>query len=66
MTLTHITENKNLYTNVLICVKRVSIFSGTAAINQTFTTSGEMNITSCPITYYGQKYDKVYVSNIML
>lgn len=21
-----------------------------------------MNITSCPITYYGQKYDKVYVS----
>lgn len=22
-----------------------------------------MNIASCPITYYGQKYEKVYVSN---
>uniref|UniRef100_A0A3Q1FLP2 Alpha-tectorin-like n=1 Tax=Acanthochromis polyacanthus TaxID=80966 RepID=A0A3Q1FLP2_9TELE len=34
-----------------------------AATNQAFTSSGMMNITSCPITYYGQKYDKVYVSN---
>uniref|UniRef100_A0A3Q1BKT2 ZP domain-containing protein n=1 Tax=Amphiprion ocellaris TaxID=80972 RepID=A0A3Q1BKT2_AMPOC len=28
-----------------------------------FPSSGMMNITSCPITYYGQKYDKVYVSD---
>lgn len=41
-----------------------SIYSGTAATNQTFTFSGEMNITSCPITYYGHKYDKVYVSTV--
>ncbi|XP_073330033.1 alpha-tectorin-like [Pagrus major] len=47
-----------LYLAALILV------SGTAATNQTFTSSGEMNITSCPITYYGQKYDKIYVSNI--
>ncbi|TKS67809.1 Pancreatic secretory granule membrane major glycoprotein GP2 [Collichthys lucidus] len=39
-----------------------SISSGTAAINHTFTSSGEMNIASCPITYYGQTYDKVYVA----
>lgn len=37
------------------------MLNGTAATNQTFTFSGEMNITSCPITYYGHKYDKVYV-----
>uniref|UniRef100_A0A671Z0P0 Zonadhesin-like n=1 Tax=Sparus aurata TaxID=8175 RepID=A0A671Z0P0_SPAAU len=47
-----------LYLAALILV------SGTAATNQTFTSSGEMNITSCPITYYGQKYDKIYVSCI--
>uniref|UniRef100_A0A0F8B755 Alpha-tectorin n=1 Tax=Larimichthys crocea TaxID=215358 RepID=A0A0F8B755_LARCR len=39
-----------------------SISSGTAATNHTFTSSGEMNIASCPITYYGQTYDKVYVA----
>lgn len=39
-----------------------STSSGAAATNQTFTLSGEMNITSCPITYYGHKYDRFYVS----
>ncbi|CAB1455712.1 unnamed protein product [Pleuronectes platessa] len=39
----------------------LSVLAGTAA-TQTFTGSGELNITSCPITYFGQKYDKVYVS----
>uniref|UniRef100_A0A3Q3N269 Alpha-tectorin-like n=1 Tax=Labrus bergylta TaxID=56723 RepID=A0A3Q3N269_9LABR len=33
-----------------------------AAMYQAFTSSGEMNISSCPITYFGQKYEKVYVS----
>uniref|UniRef100_A0A3B4ZZ41 Alpha-tectorin-like n=1 Tax=Stegastes partitus TaxID=144197 RepID=A0A3B4ZZ41_9TELE len=36
--------------------------TGAAATNQAFTSSGTMNITSCPITYYGRKYDKVYVA----
>ncbi|XP_035531818.1 alpha-tectorin-like [Morone saxatilis] len=40
--------------------------TGTDATNQTFTSSGEMNITSCPITYYGQKYDKVYIEQVEL
>lgn len=39
-----------------------SMLAGAAATNQAFTSSGMMNITSCPITYYGQKYDKVYVT----
>uniref|UniRef100_A0A3B4USC7 Uncharacterized LOC111218484 n=1 Tax=Seriola dumerili TaxID=41447 RepID=A0A3B4USC7_SERDU len=42
----------------------LSMLTGTTATSQTFTNSGEMNISSCPITYYGQKYDKVYVSNL--
>lgn len=41
-----------------------STHSGSAATNQTFTSSGVMNITACPITYYGHKYDKVYVSSV--
>ncbi|XP_075886856.1 alpha-tectorin-like [Nelusetta ayraudi] len=45
----------------LIVAVAVLLLDGTAATNQTFTFSGEMNITSCPITYYGHKYDKVYV-----
>lgn len=40
----------------------VSLLTGTAAIKQTFTNSGEMNIATCPITYYGQTYEKVYVA----
>ncbi|XP_022596536.1 uncharacterized protein LOC111218484 [Seriola dumerili] len=40
----------------------LSMLTGTTATSQTFTNSGEMNISSCPITYYGQKYDKVYVA----
>ncbi|XP_060940565.1 alpha-tectorin-like [Limanda limanda] len=36
--------------------------SGTATTTkQSFTGSAEFNITSCPITYYGQKYDKIHV-----
>ncbi|KAM4558425.1 alpha-tectorin-like isoform 2-T2 [Odontesthes bonariensis] len=38
-----------------------SVLAEAAAAYQTFTSSGEMNITSCPITYYGKKYDKLYV-----
>ncbi|XP_072252971.1 uncharacterized protein [Leuresthes tenuis] len=38
-----------------------SLLAEAAAAYQTFTSSGEMNITSCPITYYGKKYDKLYV-----
>uniref|UniRef100_A0A673AZ12 ZP domain-containing protein n=1 Tax=Sphaeramia orbicularis TaxID=375764 RepID=A0A673AZ12_9TELE len=34
-----------------------------AADNQTFTNSGEIDISTCPITYYGQKYETLYVSN---
>ncbi|XP_070771069.1 alpha-tectorin-like [Enoplosus armatus] len=44
----------------ILYLAALSLHTGTAAANQTFTSSGEMNITSCPITYYGQKYDKVY------
>ncbi|XP_053295190.1 uncharacterized protein LOC128455550 [Pleuronectes platessa] len=51
----------------------LSVLAGTATTqtqtqNQTqtqtqiFTGSAELNITSCPITYFGQKYDKIYVS----
>ncbi|KAG8000944.1 Alpha-tectorin [Nibea albiflora] len=38
------------------------LLTGAAATNHTFTSSGEMNIALCPITYYGQTYDKVYVA----
>uniref|UniRef100_A0A3P8V557 Alpha-tectorin-like n=1 Tax=Cynoglossus semilaevis TaxID=244447 RepID=A0A3P8V557_CYNSE len=37
------------------------VLSSAAATNQAFTSYGEMDITSCPITYFGKKYDKVYV-----
>ncbi|XP_040913418.1 alpha-tectorin-like [Toxotes jaculatrix] len=40
----------------------LSMLAGTGATRQTFTSSGEMDITSCPITYYGQTYGKVYVA----
>uniref|UniRef100_A0A673AZI9 ZP domain-containing protein n=1 Tax=Sphaeramia orbicularis TaxID=375764 RepID=A0A673AZI9_9TELE len=33
-----------------------------AADNQTFTNSGEIDISTCPITYYGQKYETLYVN----
>uniref|UniRef100_UPI0037E8F125 alpha-tectorin-like n=1 Tax=Semicossyphus pulcher TaxID=241346 RepID=UPI0037E8F125 len=39
-----------------------SLLTGTAATVQAFNNITEMNISSCPITYFGQKYDKVYVS----
>ncbi|CAI5660863.1 unnamed protein product [Oreochromis niloticus] len=29
---------------------------------QTFTESSVLNISSCPITYYGQKYEQLYVN----
>nr|XP_043906278.1 alpha-tectorin-like [Solea senegalensis] len=37
-------------------------FAGTAATSQPFPRYGEMDISSCPITYYGRQYDKVYVA----
>ncbi|XP_041858388.1 alpha-tectorin-like [Melanotaenia boesemani] len=40
----------------------ISMLPGDAATSHTFTSSAELNITLCPITYYGQKYDKLYVS----
>ncbi|XP_062258103.1 uncharacterized protein LOC133966979 [Platichthys flesus] len=39
----------------------LSVLAGTAT-TQSFTGSAELNITSCPINLYGQKYDKIYVS----
>ncbi|XP_072301112.1 uncharacterized protein [Eucyclogobius newberryi] len=39
----------------------VSLFTVCLAVNQEFINSGEIDITACPITYYGLKYDKVYV-----
>ncbi|CAB1426810.1 unnamed protein product [Pleuronectes platessa] len=39
----------------------LSVLAGTAT-TQIFTGSAELNITSCPINLYGQKYDKIYVS----
>uniref|UniRef100_A0A3B3WMK3 ZP domain-containing protein n=1 Tax=Poecilia mexicana TaxID=48701 RepID=A0A3B3WMK3_9TELE len=41
----------------------LSALLAAAGSHQAFTSSAEMNISSCPITYYGQKYEKVYVSN---
>uniref|UniRef100_A0A3B4BAY2 ZP domain-containing protein n=1 Tax=Periophthalmus magnuspinnatus TaxID=409849 RepID=A0A3B4BAY2_9GOBI len=32
------------------------------AVNQDFISSAEIDIAACPITYYGLKYNKVYVS----
>ncbi|XP_010754397.1 alpha-tectorin [Larimichthys crocea] len=46
----------------IVYVVALMLLTGTAATNHTFTSSGEMNIASCPITYYGQTYDKVYVA----
>ncbi|XP_068590227.1 uncharacterized protein [Cebidichthys violaceus] len=50
----------------ILYLAALSLLEGTAATNQTFTSSGEMNITSCPITYYGQKYDRVYIEQVEL
>ncbi|CAB1428843.1 unnamed protein product [Pleuronectes platessa] len=38
----------------------LSVLAGTAATLD-FTGSAQLDITSCPITYYGQKYSKIYV-----
>ncbi|XP_070786265.1 alpha-tectorin-like [Enoplosus armatus] len=35
---------------------------GLAGAQQTITGSSELNISSCPITFYGQKYEQVYVN----
>ncbi|XP_035984818.1 uncharacterized protein LOC110367112 isoform X3 [Fundulus heteroclitus] len=32
------------------------------AAQQVFTVSSEVNISSCPITYFGQKYQRLYVN----
>uniref|UniRef100_A0A3B3Y8U0 ZP domain-containing protein n=1 Tax=Poecilia mexicana TaxID=48701 RepID=A0A3B3Y8U0_9TELE len=40
----------------------LSALLAAAGSHQAFTSSAEMNISSCPITYYGQKYEKVYVN----
>uniref|UniRef100_A0A8D3ACV9 Alpha-tectorin-like n=1 Tax=Scophthalmus maximus TaxID=52904 RepID=A0A8D3ACV9_SCOMX len=46
----------------IIYLAALSMLAGSAATSQNFSSSGEMNITSCPITYYGQMYEKVYVA----
>ncbi|XP_034549180.1 alpha-tectorin-like [Notolabrus celidotus] len=38
------------------------LLTGSEAMYQTFTSPGEVNISSCPITYFGQRYEKVFVS----
>uniref|UniRef100_A0A3Q2Z7J6 Uncharacterized LOC109519237 n=1 Tax=Hippocampus comes TaxID=109280 RepID=A0A3Q2Z7J6_HIPCM len=49
------------------CPQKILFLCSVAAtLSQTFTSSGEINITLCPITYYGHKYEKVYVSNTKL
>ncbi|XP_017297448.1 uncharacterized protein LOC108251609 [Kryptolebias marmoratus] len=45
----------------MLCLAALAILPDATAKSQAFTSSGEMNISSCPITYYGQKYEKVYV-----
>ncbi|XP_056284634.1 alpha-tectorin-like [Pseudoliparis swirei] len=47
----------------ILYLAALGLLKGASATNQTFTSSGEMDITSCPITYYGQKYDRVYVKS---
>ncbi|XP_007569379.1 alpha-tectorin-like [Poecilia formosa] len=44
-----------------LCLIGFSMLTAAAGSHQAFTSSAEMNISSCPITYYGQKYEKVYV-----
>ncbi|XP_020775894.2 alpha-tectorin-like [Boleophthalmus pectinirostris] len=39
----------------------LSLLAVCAAVNQDFISSAEIDIAACPITYYGMKYDKVYV-----
>ncbi|CAB1422158.1 unnamed protein product [Pleuronectes platessa] len=47
----------------IVHLAALSVLAGTATTqSQIFTGSGVLNITSCPITYYGQKYNNVYVS----
>lgn len=38
-----------------------SFFTGIAAVNQEFTSSAVIDIAACPITFYGLKYEKLYV-----
>lgn len=48
----------------MLCLKllaALSLLTGNNAVNQEFTSSAEIDITACPITYYGLKYEKVYV-----
>uniref|UniRef100_A0A3P9J029 ZP domain-containing protein n=1 Tax=Oryzias latipes TaxID=8090 RepID=A0A3P9J029_ORYLA len=37
--------------------------SGSASTSQTFRSSGEINLSFCPIHFYGQRYEKAYVSH---
>ncbi|XP_033843054.2 alpha-tectorin-like [Periophthalmus magnuspinnatus] len=37
------------------------LFGVSVAVNQDFISSAEIDIAACPITYYGLKYNKVYV-----
>ncbi|KAL4008046.1 hypothetical protein ACER0C_001898 [Sarotherodon galilaeus] len=41
-----------------LCAEYTTVSSGA----QTFTESSVVNISSCPITYYGQKYEQLYVN----
>ncbi|XP_061917948.1 alpha-tectorin-like [Entelurus aequoreus] len=46
----------------LLYLAVLGLQTGAAATDWTFTRSGEMDITNCPITYFGQKYHKLYVA----
>ncbi|XP_054642279.1 uncharacterized protein LOC129187269 [Dunckerocampus dactyliophorus] len=50
----------------ILYLAALGLQAGAAATDWTFTSSGEMDITACPITYYGQKYQKVYVQQVEL
>lgn len=45
----------------LTVLTALSLLTGSAAVIQEFTSSAEIDIAACPITFYGLKYDKVYV-----
>ncbi|KAK2863507.1 hypothetical protein Q5P01_003040 [Channa striata] len=45
----------------LIYLSALSLLAGAAA-QQQYNGSSEVDISSCPITYYGQKYEQLYVN----
>ncbi|CAL1583126.1 unnamed protein product [Knipowitschia caucasica] len=45
----------------LALASALSLIAVCVAVNQDFISSAEIDIADCPITFYGLKYDKVYV-----